>query len=72
MSVDNLSSVPMFIDLDDEELAGVQESCTPRKYPKKLRKKYFGLIVKNKIKKILKSNTINRLRNLINYKPTIS
>ena len=28
--------------------------------------------MKNKIKKILTSNTINRLRNLINYKPTIS
>ena len=28
--------------------------------------------MKNKIKKILTSNSINRLRNLINYKPTIS
>ena len=28
--------------------------------------------MKNNIKKILTSNTINRLRNLINYKPTIS
>ena len=34
MSIDSLSSVPLFLDLDDEELAGVEESCTPRKYPK--------------------------------------
>lgn len=34
MSVDNLKSVPLFIDLDDEELAVVAQRCTPRKYPK--------------------------------------
>ena len=34
MSLDNLSSVPLFIDLNDEELQGVSDSCTPRKYPK--------------------------------------
>ena len=34
MSVDNLKSVPLFIDLDDEELAVVEQRCTPRKYPK--------------------------------------
>ena len=34
MSVSNLNSVPLFIDLNDEELASVEEHCTPRKYPK--------------------------------------
>ena len=34
MSLDNLSSVPLFIDLNDEELQGDSDSCTPRKYPK--------------------------------------
>ena len=34
MSVDNLKSVPLFLDLNDEELAIVGERCTPRKYPK--------------------------------------
>ena len=34
MSLDNLNTVPLFIDLNDEELANVEESCTPRKYPK--------------------------------------
>ena len=34
MSLDNLRSVPLFIDLNDEELLGVSERCTPRKYPK--------------------------------------
>ena len=34
MSIDNLSSVPLFLDLDDVELANVEEHCTPRKYPK--------------------------------------
>ena len=34
MSSDNLSSIPLFVDLDDVELASVEEHCTPRKYPK--------------------------------------
>ncbi len=34
MSIDILSSVPLFIDLDDVELENVEEHCTPRKYPK--------------------------------------
>ena len=34
MSIDNLSSIPLFLDLDDVELANVEEHCTPRKYPK--------------------------------------
>ena len=34
MLVNNLNSVPLFIDLNDEELASVEEHCTPRKYPK--------------------------------------
>ena len=34
MSIDSLSSIPLFLDLDDAELANVDEHCTPRKYPK--------------------------------------
>ena len=34
MSIDSLSSVPLFLDLDGVELANVEEHCTPRKYPK--------------------------------------
>ena len=34
MSIDSLSSVPLFLDLDDDELKNVEEHCTPRKYPK--------------------------------------
>ena len=34
MSIDNLNSVPLFIDLDEDEIANVEMSCTPRKYPK--------------------------------------
>ena len=34
MSVEHLNSVPLFIDLDDEELSAVSQSCTPRKYHK--------------------------------------
>ena len=34
MLIDNLNSVPLFVDLDDVELTNVEEHCTPRKYPK--------------------------------------
>ena len=34
MSITSLNSVPLFIDLNDEELSAVEQSCTPRKYPK--------------------------------------
>ena len=34
MIIENLNTIPIFIDLDEEELSGVSESCTPRKYPK--------------------------------------
>ena len=34
MLIDSLSSVPLFVDLNDEELKLVEASCTPRKYPK--------------------------------------
>ena len=34
MIIENLNTIPIFIDLDEEELEGVSESCTPRKYPK--------------------------------------
>ena len=34
MIIENLNAIPIFIDLDADELADVSESCTPRKYPK--------------------------------------
>ena len=34
MAIDNMDSIPIFIDLDEQELADVSESCTPRNYPK--------------------------------------
>ena len=33
-TIDNMNSIPIFIDLDDQELQDVADSCTPRKYPK--------------------------------------
>ena len=34
MSIISLNAVPLFLDLDDDELSSVEQSCTPRKYPK--------------------------------------
>ena len=34
MIIENLNTIPIFIDLDADELKDVSESCTPRKYPK--------------------------------------
>ena len=34
MSITSLHSVPLFLDLDDDELSAVEQSCTPRRYPK--------------------------------------
>ena len=34
MAIDNLNSIPIFLDLDDDELKDVEKSCTPRNYPK--------------------------------------
>ena len=34
MAIDNMDSIPIFIDLDKQELEDVSESCTPRNYPK--------------------------------------
>ena len=34
MITDNLNAIPIFVDLDKEELEDVAQSCTPRKYPK--------------------------------------
>ena len=34
MAIDNINTIPIFIDLDDQELKDVSESCTPRNYPK--------------------------------------
>ena len=34
MITDNLNNISIFIDLDEDELKDVSESCTPRNYPK--------------------------------------
>ena len=34
MAIDNLDSIPIFLDLDEQEIKDVSESCTPRTYPK--------------------------------------
>ena len=34
MAIDNLYTIPIFLDLDEQELKDVSESCTPRNYPK--------------------------------------
>ena len=34
MAIDNIDSIPIFIDLDEQEQEDVSQSCTPRNYPK--------------------------------------
>ena len=34
MAVNKLNNIPIFIDLDEDELKDVEASCTPRNYPK--------------------------------------
>ena len=34
MIIDNLNNIPIFLDLDEQELKDVEASCTPRNYPK--------------------------------------
>ncbi len=34
MAINNLDTIPIFLDLDDQELKDVSDSCTPRTYPK--------------------------------------
>ena len=34
MSINKLSNIPIFLDLDDDELNEVEQNCTPRNYPK--------------------------------------
>ena len=62
MSIDNLSSVPLFLDLDDVELANVEEHCTPRKYPKNsmvILEEEFGDIIFIILKGTVKITRVN-------------
>ena len=62
MIIENLNTVPIFIDLDAEELADVSESCTPRKYPKNsmiILEEEFGDIVFIIIKGTVKITRVN-------------
>ena len=34
MSINKLSNIPIFVDLDDDEINDVEKNCTPRNYPK--------------------------------------
>ena len=60
MMTENLNSIPIFVDLDKEELEDVSQSCTPRKYPKNsmiILEEEFGDIVF-----IIKSGTVKITR----------
>jgi CRP-like cAMP-binding protein len=62
MSSDNLSSIPLFVDLDDVELANVEEHCTPRKYPKNsmvILEEEFGDIIFIILKGTVKITRVN-------------
>ena len=62
MSIDSLSSVPLFLDLDDVELANVEEHCTPRKYPKNsmvILEEEFGDIIFIILKGTVKITRVN-------------
>ena len=62
MSIDSLNSVPLFLDLDDEELASVEASCTPRKYPKNsmvILEEEFGDIIFIILKGTVKITRVN-------------
>ena len=62
MIIENLNTIPIFIDLDTEELADVSESCTPRKYPKNsmiILEEEFGDIVFIIIKGTVKITRVN-------------
>ena len=62
MSIDNLSSVPLFLDLDGVELAKVEEHCTPRKYPKNsmvILEEEFGDIIFIILKGTVKITRVN-------------
>lgn len=62
MSIDSLSSVPLFVDLDGVELANVEEHCTPRKYPKNsmvILEEEFGDIIFIILKGTVKITRVN-------------
>jgi CRP-like cAMP-binding protein len=62
MSIDSLSSVPLFVDLDDAELANVEGHCTPRKYPKNsmvILEEEFGDIIFIILKGTVKITRVN-------------
>ena len=62
MSIDSLSSIPLFLDLDDAELANVEEHCTPRKYPKNsmvILEEEFGDIIFIILKGTVKITRVN-------------
>jgi len=62
MSLDSLSSVPLFVDLDGVELANVEEHCTPRKYPKNsmvILEEEFGDIIFIILKGTVKITRVN-------------
>ena len=62
MSIDSLSSVPLFVDLDSVELANVEEHCTPRKYPKNsmvILEEEFGDIIFIILKGTVKITRVN-------------
>ena len=62
MTIENLNTIPIFLDLDTDELADVSESCTPRKYPKNsmiILEEEFGDIVFIIIKGTVKITRVN-------------
>ena len=62
MITDNLNNIPIFIDLDEDELKDVSESCTPRNYPKNsmiILEEEFGDIVFIIIKGTVKITRVN-------------
>ena len=62
MITDNLNNISIFIDLDEDELKDVSESCTPRNYPKNsmiILEEEFGDIVFIIIKGTVKITRVN-------------
>ena len=62
MIIDNLNTIPIFIDLDEDEIKDVSESCTPRNYPKNsmiILEEEFGDIVFIIIKGTVKITRVN-------------
>ena len=62
MIIENINLIPIFVDLDPEELEDVSESCTPRKYPKNsmiILEEEFGDIVFIIIKGTVKITRVN-------------